>query len=320
MGSSIYKEIMTDYERQLAADKRAQESRVQEVYTRIPRYKELDHRTADLSAEAAIKAASGLREDVMLIMHELSRISDEKKKILADAGLPKDYISLKYECPDCKDTGYVGGTKCHCLIQRLSQKLIENNYLGSGIYDKLQTENFDTFSFDYFSGKDLENMETIHSAALGFVDSFADSYRNMLFYGGVGCGKSFVSNCIAKALIDKGVAVVYVSAIRMFDILTDQHFSRGEKDRAGYDTLFSCPLLIIDDLGTEIISSAIISELFNILNERDLGSHPTIISTNLTLDEIKNKYNDRALSRIIGNYELYKFTGEDIRLKRRREA
>ncbi len=320
MGDSIYREIMTDYERQLASDKRAQRSRIQEVYARIPRYRELENRTADLSAEAAIKAATGLKDEVPLIMHELTRISAEKKRILVEAGLPEDYISLQYRCPDCRDTGYINGKKCHCLEQRLSQKLTESNYASSGAYDKLQTESFATFSFDYFSGSDLDNMKMIYSAAKEFVEGFADSYRNMLFYGGVGCGKSFMSNCIAGALIDKGVAVVYVSAIRLFDILTGHHFGRGETGSAGYDTLFTCPLLIIDDLGTEIMSTAIISELFNILNERDLGSRPTIISTNLTLDEIKEKYNDRSLSRIIGNYELYKFTGEDLRLKRRREA
>ncbi len=308
---SAYREIMADYERQLAADKREQRSRMQEVYIRVPGYRELEHRMVDLSAQAAIKAASGMKAEAASVLHELSRLSGEKKKMLSAAGFPEDHISLKYRCPDCRDTGYTDGKRCHCLEKRL----LEYNYYKSGIYDKLRTENFDTFSFGLFSGNDLENIRSIHTASLKFTKEFADTYRNMLFYGGVGSGKSFMSNCIAKALLDEGVAVVYISAVRMFEIMSDRVFGR-ETDSPLYDGLFSCPLLIIDDLGTEISSSAVSSELFSLLNERDLKGRSTIISTNLTLDEIKDKYSDRSISRIIGNYEIYRFTGDDLRLKK----
>ncbi|MCR5747320.1 MAG: ATP-binding protein [Lachnospiraceae bacterium] len=308
---SVYREIMTDYERQLAQDKREQRSRMQELYIRMPRYKDLEHRTADISAEAAIKAASGLKAEASELIRELTRISEEKKQMLAAAGIPDDYISVQYRCNDCKDTGYVNGKRCHCLVNRL----IETNYFRSGIYDKLKEENFSTFSFEYFEGDDLKNIKSIHAAAKKFVKGFADSYTNMLFYGGVGSGKSFMSNCIAKALLDKGVSVVYISAIRLFDIMSDHMFGR-DRDSSLYEGLLTCPLLIIDDLGTEVSNSATSSELFELLNERDLSAHSTIISTNLTLDEIKDRYSDRSISRIIGNYDIYRFTGDDLRLKK----
>ena len=308
---TVYREILAGYERQLAEDKRAQRKRIQEIHERIPRYKELEDRTADLSAEAAIMAASGRKEEAVPLIHELNRISDEKKKVLIDAGIPEGYLSLKYECPDCKDTGYIGSRKCHCLMK----KIVERYYINSGLYEKLRTENFDTFSFDYFAGEDLENIKEIYDAAKTFVAEFADTYRNMLFYGSVGSGKSFMSNCIARELMDRGVAVTYVSAMRLFDILSAHIFGKAGASETEYEMLFRCPLLIIDDLGTEIGSSAVSSELFEIMNERDLKSLATIISTNYSMAELKDKYSDRSFSRLLGNYEIYKFSGDDIRLK-----
>lgn len=309
---TLYKEIMAGYERQLAQDKRAQRKRIQEVHSRVPRYKELEDRTADLSAKAAIMAASGRREEAVPILHELNRLSDEKRKVLTDAGIPDGYLSLKYECPDCRDTGYVNGKKCHCLMQ----KIVEHYYVSSGLYEKLKTENFETFSFDYFDGEELESIKEIHEAAVDFVRTFAHTYRNMLFYGSVGCGKSFMSNCIAKALMDKGVPVTYVSAMRLFDILSAHIFGRQGAGTAEYDMLYRCPLLIIDDLGTEIGSSVVSSGFFDILNERDLKSLSTIISTNYSMAELKDKYSDRAFSRLLGNYDIYRFSGDDIRRKK----
>ncbi|MBO5550449.1 MAG: ATP-binding protein [Lachnospiraceae bacterium] len=310
--NTLYRDIMTGYERQLAADKREQRKRVQEIYVRIPRYKELEDRTADISAQAAIMAASGRKTEVAPLLQELTRISEEKKRVLSESGVPDGYLSIRYVCPDCRDSGYIGVRKCHCLMQ----KLTEGYYAQSGIYDKLKTENFDTFSFEYFSGPELDNMKKIYEAAKEFTITFADTYCNMLFYGDVGCGKSFVSNCIAKELIDRGVAVIYISAIRLFDILSAHKFNGRGPDGDEYKALFEYPLLIIDDLGTEVNSSVVDSELFNVLNERDLGSRSTIISTNLSLAKLKEIYSERSVSRILGNYEIYRFYGDDIRLKK----
>ena len=310
---NAYREIMAGYERQLAADKRAQRRRLQEVYKRIPRYKELEDRTADISAEAAIMAASGRREEAVPLIHELNRISAEKKSLLVEEGMPDGYLSVQYRCPDCKDTGYIRGKKCHCL----TQKLVEHYYSRSGLYEKMNTENFEAFDFGYFSGEDLENIKEIYDEAKEFTRTFADSYRNMLFYGSVGCGKSFMSSCIAKDLMDRGIPVTYVSATRLFDILNSHAFGRhSEGLEAQYEVLFSCPLLIIDDLGTEIGSSAVSSEFFSVLNERDLRSLSTIISTNYSLAELKERYSDRSFSRLLGNYDIFRFSGEDIRRKK----
>ena len=257
-------------------------------------------------------AASGHREEAVPLLQELTRISDEKKRVLHGAGIPDGYLSVHYICPDCKDTGYVGTKKCHCLMQ----KLTEYYYARSGIYDKLVNENFDTFSFRYFSGEHLDNIKNIYDEAKKFTISFADAYRNMLFYGSVGSGKSFMSNCIAKELIDKGIPVIYISAIRLFDILSAHKFGTRNIDTREYEALFDYPLLIIDDLGTEVESSVVNSELFNVLNERDLRSRSTIISTNLPLAKLKDLYTERLGSRILGNYEIYRFSGDDIRLKK----
>ncbi len=315
---AIYREIINGYERQLAADKREQRSRIMQVYEKVPGYKQLEDRTADLSAEAAILAAMGKKEETAPLLHMLSDISAEKKQLLKDAGYDDDFISIRYICPDCRDTGYISGRKCHCF----EQKLINFYYSRSGIYEKLKEENFDTFSFDMFQGPALNRIKDNYLKAREFTERFADEYRNMLFYGGVGCGKTFLSNCIAKELIDRGVAVVYVSAIAFFDILSAQRFRRSDTEERvelpKYRALFECPLLIIDDLGTEIESQAVSSELFDVLNERDLKARSTIISTNLSVEGIKDRYSERSISRLLGNYELCKFEGSDLRLMKRR--
>ena len=216
-------------------------------------------------------------------------------------------------------TGYIGTEKCHCLKQRL----IDIRYFQSNIMEKLSSENFDTFSFDYFDGEALSEIKRAYNASLDFTEKFASEYNNMLFYGNVGCGKTFLTNCIAKALLDKGFSVVYLSAFQLFAILNTHTFdSKNEDDdgRRNYDSLFVSDLLIIDDLGTEIMSSAVSSGFFQILNERGLRHRSTVISTNLSLGQLRDNYSERSLSRILGNFSLYKFSGADIRIKKARKS
>ncbi|MBR1875855.1 MAG: ATP-binding protein, partial [Lachnospiraceae bacterium] len=291
-----------------------------EIYAKIPDYKAIDEKIADISTEAAILSVEGDSFVIRNVSKKISELSVRKEELLIQAGFPRDYIKLKYTCPDCRDTGYIGSSKCHCLKQRL----IDASYRQSDIYPKLNDENFDTFSFEYFSGDIRDEMENIYKLARNFTDTFANTYSNMLFYGNVGSGKTFISNCIAHDLIDKGYTVIYLTALRLFELINDHVFRRSgsEYDDEAYMSLFNCPLLIIDDLGTEVLNSATVtsSELFQILNERDNSHKSTIISSNLSLEQLKDTYTERSFSRILGGYELIKFNGNDIRLMKRRQA
>ena len=314
-----FNEIMSSYEEKRRKNRSLSDARKKEVYERIPALKTIDEEIADIGTEAAIK---GITEgsSAESSVKRIDELSAKKTSLIKNAGYDPSYLQPIYDCPDCRDTGFVNGARCHCL----KQKIIDVMYRQSDIYPKLWEENFDTFSYEYFSGDTLIQMKKIRALAMDFVDTFAKNYVNMLFYGNVGSGKTFITNCIAERLIDEGYSVIYLTALRLFELLNGHVFRRNGSafDEDAYNSLFDCSLLIIDDLGTEVMNSATVTaaELFQILNERDNARKPTIISSNLSLEQLKDNYSERSFSRILGSYELIRFTGEDIRLMKRRQA
>ena len=314
-----FDEIMSSYEEKRRKNRSLSDARKKEVYERIPALKTIDEEIADIGTEAAIK---GITEgsSAESSVKRIDELSAKKTSLIKNAGYDPSYLQPIYDCPDCRDTGFVNGARCHCL----KQKIIDVMYRQSDIYPKLREENFDTFSYEYFSGDTLIQMKKIRALAMDFVDTFAKNYVNMLFYGNVGSGKTFITNCIAERLISEGYSVIYLTALRLFELLNGHVFRRNGSvfDEDSYNSLFDCSLLIIDDLGTEVMNSATVTaaELFQILNERDNARKPTIISSNLSLEQLKDNYSERSFSRILGGYELIRFTGEDIRLKKRRQA
>lgn len=315
-----FNEIMLSYEERRRKNRRLADARKKEVYERIPKLKEIDEEIADISTQAAIKIIETGDEDDADTLKKIDALSEKKAALMKENGYDPSYLLPVFDCPDCKDTGFVNSARCHCL----KQKIIDVMYRQSDIYPKLKEENFDTFSFDYFSGDALLEMKKIRSIALDFVDSFANTYTNMLLYGNVGSGKTFITNCIAERLINRGYSVIYLTALRLFELLNGHVFRKNASsyDEDAYNSLFDCSLLIIDDLGTEVLNSATVtaSELFQILNERDNARKSTIISSNLSLQQLKDNYSERSFSRILGGYELVRFTGDDIRLMKRRQA
>ena len=194
------------------------------------------------------------------------------------------------------------------------------------IRDQLSKENFDTFSFDYFdtdrrdpvTGKtSLENMRKVYETCREFADSFIPGRKNLLFTGPAGAGKTFLSNCIADALIRQGFSVVYLPAGRLFETLADATFERTDASKDSYSYILESDLLIIDDLGAEMNNSFINSQLFFCLNERNLRKRSTLISTNLTLNQMRDNYTERVTSRLVEQYVICHFFNSDIRVKKR---
>ncbi len=313
-------EIMAGYEACRDRNELLLRRRREEIFEKIPSFREIENQIAELSEAAAEKLLFGDDTAQEKAYEEIAALSEKKLLLLRQAGYPEDYLQPVYTCPDCRDTGYIGNTRCHCL----KQKMINVMYDQSQIYPKLREENFDTFSFEYFSGDVLKEMQQIYKISKKFVDEFANTYTNMLFYGSVGNGKTFLSNCIAKALIDRGYSVVYLTALRLFDILNSHVFRRNhpDTDPEAYENLFRCSLLIIDDLGTEGMYSAtmVSSSFLEILDERDMTHRSTLITSNLSFDQLKETYEERSFSRLLGNYEIIRFNGDDIRLMKRRQS
>ena len=263
-------------------------------------------------------------DDALDVLHrQLTEIATRQKQLLIQNGFPADYLDPDYDCPDCRDTGYIltedgMRRKCHCFRQQEISIL----YAQSNIQEQIARENFSSLSYDYYQGEDLRRFETAVQICKKFVQSFKKDYRNLFFYGTVGTGKSFLSGCIAQELLQQGHSVIYFSAPGLFDTLARYSFDAKSKEALHdlYEDFYNCDLLIIDDLGTEITNSFVTSQLFSCLNERYLRGRATLISTNLSLEELRDRYSDRIFSRITSSFTLCKLTGSDIRILKKRMA
>ena len=285
------------------------------IYSRYPEYSKLEEKMGELSIARTHALIDGDTQKAAQLKQQFQNLSDQKKQILIDAGLDEDYLTPIYDCRDCQDTGYINGEKCHCFKQQELSLLYEQ----SNIEEMISRENFSTLSYEFYQGEDLKRFEDAVNISKDFVRGFKNHYQNLLFYGTVGTGKSFLSGCIAKEILQSGQAVIYFSSNSLFETLARHSFDTKSKESL-YNfnkDLYNCDLMIIDDLGTEVTNSFVTSQLFGLLNERNLRQKSTIISTNLSLEELRARYSDRIFSRITSNYTICKLTGPDIRIRKR---
>lgn len=292
--------------------------RTAEVYERVPEYSHLVSRIGALAADSAKASIHGNTSELDGIKEAIAKIAGQMKELLTGAGFPADYLEPVYECPLCKDTGYIGSEKCSCF----KQAAIDLLYRQSNIRQILQTENFDTFQLDYFNPEvydesaglsSRENAAGLYKACQKFVHDFPAG-ENILFYGNTGTGKTFLSNCIANALLDRSFGVLYLSAIELFNILSEYDKEDREDSDLSESQITGCDLLIIDDLGTELSNAFTNSKLFYCINDRLLKGRSTIISTNYSPRELMDNYSERIFSRIKNSFKIYKLFGDDIRL------
>lgn len=319
-----YNRILREYDERQLANRRELDARTAEVYEKIPELSAIDQEIASASIRCAKLLLSDDGTSLDALKEHNRQLSAKKQALLLTAGYPEDYLSLRYQCPDCQDTGYIGSAKCHCF----KQAIVELLYGQSNLHTALLTENFSTFRMEYYSDAYEEPTTGLTPRACavkalrtckGFIESFDSSYENMLIYGNTGVGKTFLTNCIAKELLDTSHTVIYLTAFQLFDALEKYTFHRnteGEDVESALDYILDCDLLIIDDLGTELANAFINSRLYLCLNERDLRRKSTIISTNLSLDDLHKTYSERIFSRITCNYTMIKMVGEDIRLQK----
>lgn len=312
-----YDQILHQYEERQRKRRRELDSRRERVYSRIPDYRRLEEETASLSVSQGKKLLLGEENALQDLHNSLADLRAKREHLLLEAGFPADFLNPPFICPDCQDTGYVGGTKCHCFRQAEISLLYEQ----SGISEMLQNNNFSRLSYDYHTGEDRIHFEKAVETCKDFVKNFDSDYHNLFFYGTVGTGKSFLSGCVAKELIDTGHSVIYFSATGLFDLLSTAafDFKNREEHKNAYADLYQCDLLIIDDLGTELTNQFTASQLFSLLNERAIGKKAVIVSTNLSLRELQDRYSDRIFSRITSNFKVCKLTGPDIRMYQKRQ-
>ena len=322
LNQSQYNAILRMYDQRQLHTRRILEERRNEILAKLPRIKEIEDSISSLSVKQARKLLDGDEGALSALKAQLHALIAEKSRLLTSAGYPTDYLEPVYECKDCKDTGYIGDEKCHCF----KRAEIDILYTQSNLQEVLEEENFDTFSFRYYSANyvdattgrsSLDNIKEVYRECRDFADTFSTSFRNLLLYGNPGIGKTFLSHCIAKELIDKSYSVIYFTAFELFDIMAKSRFDKNPVAETMYEHIFNCDLLIIDDLGAETSNQFTVSQLFHCINERLLRRKSTIISTNLSFDSLKETYTERTFSRIMSNYKMLKLTGDDIRIKKR---
>ena len=322
LNNAQYNTIIRTYEKKQLHTRDVLDKHYQEVYHALPEYKQILSSISELSVQQARKLLEGDENALKELKEEIAILSQKAKDLLVAGGFPSDYLEPIYECADCKDTGYIGNEKCHCF----QKAVIDLLYTQSNLQDRLQKENFDTFSFTYYSANftdpktgisSLDSIKKAHSVAKEFVETFGKDFRNLFLYGDTGVGKTFLSNCIAKELMDKSYSVIYLSTFELFDILAKSKFEKNEAADQMNHHIFDCDLLIIDDLGTELVNSFTVSQLFLCLNERILRKKSTIISTNLSMADLRDIYSERIFSRVTSNYTMLRLIGDDIRIKKK---
>ena len=306
-----YNEILGEYNARQIEHARILTERRNEVNRKIPSYSGMEEEMITLSANRARALIRGNKEEANTISEKLEDLLRNQKLALIEAGFPIDYLEPIYTCKECKDTGFVDGNRCTCFKQALIERLCEQNK----IREYLTNENFTSIRYDLQVGEDARRFEKAVSKARNFVEEFENGMQNICFSGPVGTGKSFLSKCILGELLKKGYSCIYFSAPTLFSTIGDYKFHKSATQSVNpTEILYSCDLLVIDDLGTELTNSFCVSELLTLLNEREKYSKSTVISTNLSLEELNNAYSDRVFSRMFSNFEFCPLTGQDVRI------
>ncbi len=325
LSNTQYNTLIRRYEERQLENQHTVSARTEALYRQVPRLSQIDSAISSASLAQARRLINGEDEALGELKRQIAALHEEKERLLCSLGYPADYLSPPYGCKDCRDTGYIGNKKCHCF----QQAAIDLVYTQSNIRQILEKENFQHFSEQYYSGSQvnpatgLSSLATAQKAValcMDFIETFDHAFKNLFFYGDTGTGKTFLSNCVAKELLDTGHSVIYFSASSLFHIFEKNDFGKGGAPNVDYQNIFGCDLLIIDDLGTELPNSFTASRLFLCLNERILRQKSTIISTNLGLRQLVDTYSERTFSRISSNYAMIKLFGDDIRLQKKLNA
>ena len=307
-----YVKVKEELERRRTSAIAAAEEKNEELRRLSPEVRKIDE---ELSATGMLifkTACSG--GDITPIRKRNEQLTARRTEIILSLGLPKDYTEVHYSCPKCSDSGYVGTAMCKCLREDLIRATIQS----SGIGNLIDKQSFDNFSLDYYkdSPEVYERMKNNLHCAKEYVRRFSERPSQLLLIGKTGTGKTHITTAIAREIISQGYDVIYDS---VQNIISD---FESDKFRSGYGAYESksekyseCDLLIIDDLGTEFTNQFTVSCLYNLLNTRQNKGLATVISTNLSYEELERKYEDRIFSRIVGSgSRILVFSGRDRRI------
>ena len=319
----------------LEENRRAREEQLEalrrRVYAQEPRLARLDRQMRGTMAElaaAALRRGDGAAEVIRTIRAKNLDIQQERAVLLGGMGLPEDALDDKPACPLCGDTGWQGAQMCSCLKQLCAQEQIQEL---SKLLD-LGEQSFDHFRLDYYSDtvypgqatSPRDNMDLVYEVCLNYAQKFGHfQFKNLFLTGAPGLGKTFLSACIARSVSEQGFSVVYDTAANIFAQFENRKFQRDaegvQSARDETRRYLNCDLLILDDLGSELTTQFIQSALYELVNTRLMGDRRMVISSNLTMTEVGKRYSPAIASRLMGEFYVLNFFGDDIRLRKQKK-
>ncbi|MBR2313170.1 MAG: ATP-binding protein [Clostridia bacterium] len=313
-----YKRIREEYRTKYLRAYEEANRRMAEVHAKSPEIAAIDRELSMAGAEialAVIGTGEGYKEKLAAAEQKNLALQKKRGDLLKKLGYPTDYTMPPYECPKCKDFGFVDTKMCDCM----RRELVMAAYESSGLGELMRTQSFASFDLCFYSAENGDRSRMQYN--LDFLKRYAEDFDmqsdNLLFFGATGLGKTHLSTSIARRVIERGYDVYYTSAIGMFSDFEHARFGSGAERAAAEPTRYiDCDLLILDDLGTEVINQFTTSCLYMILNNRINLKRPTIINTNLTGKELQAKYADRIASRLFGEFKPLQFVGVDVRRRK----
>lgn len=309
----------------LAQEKEDRESqnreRLANAYRQVPRLRQIDislRSTMAQAAQAAFSQGSADGRELLSQAREKNLALQRERDALIAENFPEGYLDERPICQRCGGTGYLGSNMCHCLEERCRREQQKIVSVLSGNQD-----NFGSFRLDYYSDmvdpKFGASPRTIMAGNLQTCRRYAMTVTqteggNLLFVGGTGLGKTFLSACIARTVTERGYSVAYESSGHLFSMLEQAKFGGDEESRRSARYFSQCDLLILDDLGTEVPGQFVTASLYTLLNDRIMAGKPMVVSTNLTIEDLKKRYTPQIVSRLRGSFTMLTFVGEDIRV------
>lgn len=308
-----YTEVKAEIERRRLAAEAEADARSAELREKSSEIADIDSELSGTGMRLFKAALVG--EDLTPLKERNQELNRRKRELILSLGYPEDYAEVRYTCPHCKDTGYIGGTKvCSCL----KEELIKATIASSGIGNLIEKQSFDNFELGLYKENDrlYKMMSSNLEAAKSFAKNFKEKPANMLFVGKTGTGKTHLSTAIAREVIKSGFDVIYDTTQNIIsDFETDRFKNAYSQAEPLSDKYMECDLLIMDDLGTEFATPFTISCIYNLINTRQNRGLSTIISTNLDQKELSSRYEDRICSRLLGSdYRVLAFGGPDRRI------
>lgn len=301
---------------------------LEQLYQDFPCIREFEQKKIDLKVKL-VKSKINRSQDVESINQQLDQVREQFAEFLHQNNIPVDYENIHYYCTQCEDTGWYQGDYCQCVNQVLTR--LNNNNTNFMPPSDSHFNNFDVSVFSdeknthYFQGKlsPQEAIKGIRQLSETFTNRFNQSSKNIYLFGAPGTGKTFVMGCIANELLEQGKYVVYLKAVRLFEIMAKRNtllnsYSPDPEEQDSIlqfiDSIRHAELLCIDDLGMEANAyKSAYADFIVLLDERMDHHRSTIITSNLRPKDLGDEYDERIRSRITGNFDLIMFEGEDVR-------